>query len=196
MAEGEVVCWLNADDAFFGSQTLSEVVNIFTEHPEIDVLTGDGYYVDESGRLIKPIIPLDPRRMTREWLLRGDPFLQPATFWRRNAIRLDESLHYTFDWRLWLDFYSAGLNILYVRKYWALYRVQPESLTYQDGPLRRQEIYEFIRDHGSRSQSWWCWIIWQASLLGKVTRSRFPIRCVTFINRLLNFTTNGHLNWG
>jgi hypothetical protein len=133
--------------------------------------------------------------MSRKWLLHSDLFLQPATFWRRNAIRLDESLHYTFDWRLWLDFYDAGLNILYVRKYWALYRLQPDSLTYQDSPLRRLEIYQCIRNHGdSRAQSWWCWITWKAFELGRVTGWRFPIQCVTFFNRLLNLVTNGHLN--
>jgi glycosyltransferase involved in cell wall biosynthesis len=197
MAEGEVVCWLNADDLFFGPGTLSEVAQIFTEHPEVDVLTGDGYYISESGNLVKPIIPRDQRRMTGGWLLRGDPFLQPATFWRRNALRLDERLHYTFDWKLWLEFYRSGLNILYVRKYWALYRLQPDSLTLQDPPLRRREIYEFIHRHGeSRLQSWWCWVTWKAFELAKATNWRLPVRSVTFINSLLNWVTGGYVNWG
>jgi glycosyltransferase involved in cell wall biosynthesis len=196
MAAGEVICWLNADDAFFGPQVLSEVARIFTEHPEVDVLTGDGYYMDEGGRLIRPILPLDPARMTRKWLTRSDIFLQPATFWRRNALRLDETLHYAFDWQLWLDFYDAGLNVLYVRNYWALYRVQPESLTFQDSPLRRKEIFNIIRNYsGSRAQSCWCWMTWKAFELAKVTKSRLPVRCVAFLNYLLNRATDGRINW-
>jgi glycosyltransferase involved in cell wall biosynthesis len=42
IATGDIVSWLNADDAFWSNTTLERVVKTFMEFPEVDVITGNG----------------------------------------------------------------------------------------------------------------------------------------------------------
>ncbi len=197
LATGEIVCWLNSDDAFAGPEVLQTVAQIFLQHPEVDVVTGDGYYVNESGRLLCPITPDRPFHMSQSWLRRRDPFLQPATFWRRNPIRLKEDLRYTFDWQLWLDFYDAGLNVYYTPKCFALYRIQSASLTQQDRPLRREEIYRIIAKYGdSAVQRWWCWLVWKAHAGDAKFNTTILRKIVRLLNRALYWSSDGTISWG
>ncbi|MBB5057282.1 glycosyltransferase involved in cell wall biosynthesis [Granulicella aggregans] len=169
MATGDIICWLNADDAFWDPTTLERVVRSFTDLPEVDAITGNGYYIDNHGRFVSPIIASRPDRLSLRWLTRHDTVLQPATFWRRNQFRLDETLRFCFDWKLWIDFFQDGKNILYVAEYFALYRLQPESLTYQDSASRRHEIYGMIKIFSKRRpQIAWCWFIWRAYQLSEL----------------------------
>ena len=194
LAKGDVVCWLNADDAFFGPETLRQVVELFDQHPEIDVVTGNGYYIDDAGKLLQPIIPAHCSHMTREWMNRGDLFLQPATFWRRNSHRLNEKLHYTFDWQLWIDFYRDQLNIVYIPQYFAAYRIQPGSLTQQDRPLRREEIYRIVAKNGDHGlQALWCWIVWKVYIADERMHTEFFRRAIRFANAVLNRITAGRI---
>jgi glycosyltransferase involved in cell wall biosynthesis len=197
MAKGDIVCWLNADDAFAGPNVLDSVARLFQQHPEIDVITGDGYYIDDSGRLLHPIHPKRNSHMSFAWLRRTDYFLQPATFWRRNSIRLDERLQYTFDWQLWLDFYTASLNVLYVPEYFALYRVHPDSLTQQDRPLRRKEIHNMIAKYGdSTVQRWWSWIAWKGHVLDQKLHTTGLRKIIRLLNNVLYRTTDGRITHG
>lgn len=197
IAKGDIVCWLNADDAFAGPEVLNRVAELFRHHPEIDVITGNGYYIDEDDRRIYPIIPDCPSHISHTWMRRSDPFLQPSTFWRRNQFRLNEKLHYTFDWQLWLEFYDAGLNICYVPEYFALYRIQSDSLTQQDRPLRRQEIYNIIAKYGdSTLQQWWCWVVWKCYVFDWRLHTTVLRKTVKLLNSLLHRSTGGSINWG
>jgi len=162
MATGDIVCWLNADDAFASRHVLERIVQLFSERPEVEVITGNGYYIDENGRYLKPIVNARPDRCCLKWIRKHDFVLQPATFWKRNQFRLDEGLNYCFDWKLWLDFFEAKMNVLYVPEYFAFYRMQPGSLTFQDSAVRMREIYEFISRNGSNgAQAAWIWANWR-----------------------------------
>lgn len=197
MAKGDIVCWLNADDAFASPDVLDSVAKLFQQHPEVDVITGDGYHIEDNGRLLRPIHPKNDAHMSLEWLRRTDYFLQPATFWRRNSIRLDESLKYTFDWKLWLDFYASSLNIFYVPRYFALYRVHPESLTQQDHPLRRKEIYNIISKHGpSKLQRCWSWTVWRSHELDQKLRTTILRKTTRILNNVLHRSTEGRITHG
>lgn len=194
LATGDIVCWLNADDAFFSPTTLECVVDLFTKEPTVDVITGNGYYIEESGRYLAPIIPASPSRMSLSWLRRMDFFLQPATFWRRNAFRLDEGLQYTFDWKLWIDFLTTGLNLLYVPEYFALYRVQPASLTQTDTSKRRREIYRLVKDYSpSKLQTAWCWTVWKLYVLSELLGSRSLKAIVRKANSLMETVSQGRI---
>jgi glycosyltransferase involved in cell wall biosynthesis len=194
MALGDVVCWLNSDDLFFDCEVLATVAKIFEQHPKVDVVTGDGYYMTEDGRLLQPIVPPHPNRMTKEWIGRYDMFLQPATFWRRNSLRLDETLHYGFDWQLWNEFYKADLSVLYVPRYFAHYRLHGSSLTQLDPPARRRELYELVKKYsGSRAQTFWCWIVWKAYCLDKHLPGNFIKPLLDVTNKILSKLTFGKI---
>lgn len=160
MATGDIVCWLNSDDMFWSKTVVSQIVGLFGERPDADVITGNGYVVDEHGALLSPILTRG-NRLGLFWMRRVDAILQPATFWRRNSFRLDEGLSYLFDWKLWIEFLENGLRVLYVPEYLACYRVQPLSLTCQDTAARKREVYNLMKSYSPRrAQIIWCWLVW------------------------------------
>lgn len=194
MASGDIVCWLNADDAFSSQTTIERIIRIFAEQPEVDVITGDGYYINEQGRYINPIVMTHPSRVSYKWIIREDFILQPATFWRRNAFRLDERLKYCFDWQLWIDYFAAGLNILYVPQYFALYRRQPSSLTQQDTASRRREVYKMVKKHRNHGLLVvWCWLMWRSYQLSEVVRVPRLKRLMKVANALMKRVSYGFI---
>jgi glycosyltransferase involved in cell wall biosynthesis len=196
IASGDIVCWLNSDDLFWSSTTIERAVRLFTELPDVDVITGDGYYVDEDGKLLVPIVG-EPSRFCLHWMKRGDFMLQPATFWRRNDFRLDESLHFCFDWKLWIEFWQSHLNVLYVPEYLARYRMHSGSLTNQDSASRKQEIYGMAKRYTRhRTQAAWCWLIWRMYQLSESLRSPALKRVAVKANQFVRRLTSGRVGSG
>ena len=192
MVTGDIVCWLNADDAFASKTVLERVVRLFSEVPEVDIVTGNGYYIDERGRYLNPIFNQRPDRVRLDWIRKHDFILQPATFWRRNRFRLDESQRYCFDWKLWIDFFEAGFNILYVQDYFAFYRIQPNSLTQQNTASRMREIYRVVKEgKNNRTQIAWSWTQWKTYQVSEVLRLPRLKRLVHLVGMVLSKLSDG-----
>jgi glycosyltransferase involved in cell wall biosynthesis len=193
LATGEIVCWLNTDDAFWSTRTLERVVQLFEEQPQIDVITGNGYYMDENGVLAVPIAE-PPNRYCLPWLRRVDSLLQPATFWRRNAIRLDESLAYVFDWKLWIEFWEAGFNFAYVPEYFGLYRLHAGSLTQTDTARRRKELLQMATQYDKRkTQIAWCWLVFKTFQLSEAIHSTRLKGFAALWNSRMKVATGGRI---
>lgn len=194
LATGDIVCWLNADDTFFDQSTLDYVARFFDEHPDVDVLTADGYHIDSEGAYLYPIKPLYSRCMSYERLMYMDPFLQPSTFWRRNAIRLDANLKYLFDWQFFLDMYRSALIWVYVPVYLSCYRLQDNSLTFQDKAERRYEVYKMARrNNTSFSQIGWCYCMYCFYVISERTGLNFFKKLSGKMNKLLFLLTEGRV---
>lgn len=108
-AGGDVVAWLNADDEY-APGALAAVAAAFARQPEAQWLVGGCDIIDAAGRPIRPaVVRYKARRLGRysyRALLRENFIPQPAVFWRREFGRefgpVDESLHWTMDYDLWL----------------------------------------------------------------------------------------------
>ncbi len=147
-ASGEILAWLNSDDVYLSTQVLAQVAACFRENPEAGVVTGDGQYLDQHGRGLRPI-RIQPQNLTYEALRRRNGVLQPATFIRRRAwerVRLDTSLHYTFDWDLWIQL-ARSANWLHVPETWAGYRWWGDNKTARGDARRTREQAEVICRH-------------------------------------------------
>jgi glycosyltransferase involved in cell wall biosynthesis len=113
MAAGDVVAWLNADD-LYAPGALSAVAAAFAAAPAAQWLVGRYDVIDAADRPIRHgIVRYKRRRLDRcgtsgfrRAILRQNLVPQPAVFWRRDFGRrvgpLDESLHWTMDYDLWL----------------------------------------------------------------------------------------------
>jgi glycosyltransferase involved in cell wall biosynthesis/SAM-dependent methyltransferase len=99
---GEIIGWLNSDDAYFDPDVVDAAVRIFAARPEVMVVYGHAALVDADGQIVQLIWapPFSSR------LLRLHDFIsQPAAFVRRSAVGdrlVDESFHYAMDYELWL----------------------------------------------------------------------------------------------
>jgi glycosyltransferase involved in cell wall biosynthesis len=107
-SRGDIIGWLNSDDAYFDGSVLEDVVAYFLSHPDIDVAYGHCLQTTGDGTAIQVL-----------WAPRFDPELQkavnlqmqPSTFMRRRALSdplLDTSFDFAMDYELWLRLASQG----------------------------------------------------------------------------------------
>lgn len=99
LAKGEILGWLNSDDVYV-SRAISQVADYFLAHTEVDVVYGDCYEMDASGRVHRKINahPVDLEQL----LLFDFTLYQPTFFFRRRAVEkigpLDVTLHLALDY--------------------------------------------------------------------------------------------------
>jgi glycosyltransferase involved in cell wall biosynthesis len=168
-ARGDIVCWLNSDDFFFDCHVLAKVCGVFAANAKIDVVTGDGYLADADGTLAEPIVVADASRISHAATRIADNFLQPATFWRRNEVRLDNRMHFVLDWRFFLDLYRTGRSFHYLPEYLAVYRLHDAGKTTQDSAARKREVCEMLGFAGAGPvPRAWAWLIYRLYALSEV----------------------------
>jgi glycosyltransferase involved in cell wall biosynthesis len=144
-ATGDVVAWLNTDDVYI-SGALAEVARAFESNPDTRWLVGRYEVIDEQDRPIRSTVvrykERSLRRYTYRALLRENFISQPAVFWRRgfghDVGRLDESLHWTMDYDLWLRMGRIA-EPLFLDRVLARFRLYPESKT---GKVDRRQFDE------------------------------------------------------
>jgi hypothetical protein len=143
---GGIVTWLNADDIYLSEQVITRVVDTFKKNPSVGWITGTGLWLDESGRPLRPT-RYQPERVNFESLRLRNFVLQPATFLRRSLLEelpLDPSLHYAFDWDLWIRA-AKTYPCLAVPERWAGYRWWSGSKTASRSARRVWEQAEVTR---------------------------------------------------
>lgn len=153
-ATGQIVCWLNSDDFFYNNSVLEEVNDIFTKDSNASVITGDAWYSDRDGNL-KEEYKSD--RKVPDWVIsRWYYIVQPSTFWRRNDLRLDESYHYAFDWKFFIEMFKHT-KVVFTNKAYSVYRMYEDNKTGQDNAKRKAEIYRLQKDiNVSKLNTAWC----------------------------------------
>ena len=102
-SSGEIIGWLNSDDAYFTRNVVTEAVRVFENHPDVGVVYGHAALVNGAGTLLHvlwapPYVPA---------LLRWYNFIfQPTVFVRRSVLGradfVNPAFDYMMDWELWL----------------------------------------------------------------------------------------------
>lgn len=100
---GEIIGWLNSDDAYFSRGVVERVVELFETDPRIGVIYGHGALVNAAGLLLH-VLWAPP---FHAGLLRTLNFIsQPTVFVRRRVITrpffVDPECEYMMDRELWL----------------------------------------------------------------------------------------------
>jgi glycosyltransferase involved in cell wall biosynthesis len=146
-AQGDVVAWLNADDAYTPG-ALQEVVERFSRDPGLDLLYGDCQVVGPLGQTLWWERPgnYDFGRLLR----RGNYIAQPAVFLRKRVFAsvgyLDESLEYGMDYDLWLRL--RGHTVAYVPRTLARFRWHTDSKSARGQARSWNEFLRIVRRHG------------------------------------------------
>ena len=101
-SRGEIICWLNSDDAYFSTDAIASAVAFLDTHPTVDVVYGHAALVNADG-LILQMIWAPP---FNAWLFGIHTFIiQPTAFIRRSALGdviADETYDSAMDRELWL----------------------------------------------------------------------------------------------
>lgn len=150
-AHGEVIGWLNADDTYLPG-AVSSAVRFLQENPTLAMVYGQADYVDALGAYVGPCAQVQEYNATA--LLNDLDFIvQPATFFLKSIFHevggLDSSLHYCFDYDLWLKI-ARSHEIGYLEQRIAQVRLHPATKTSTGGLDRLVEIERMIRRHGRR----------------------------------------------
>lgn len=108
LSRGEIIGWLNSDDAYFDRDAIKDAVAIFAADPHVTVVYGHAALVNAEGLLLQ--VMWTPRFSPH--LLRLQDFIsQPTAFIRRSALGeafVDESYDYMMDYELWLRLSRTG----------------------------------------------------------------------------------------
>lgn len=110
-ARGEIVAWLNSDDAYLPG-AIEAAVQALAGHPEAVMVYGDTLAVDEHNH---PINALHYHQVSLEDLLCFQIIGQPAVFMRRTAFEaaggLDPRFHFMLDHQLWIKLAQQGESL-------------------------------------------------------------------------------------
>jgi glycosyltransferase involved in cell wall biosynthesis len=102
-SRGDIIGWLNSDDAYFSRDAVARAVEVFEKHPEVGVVYGHAALVNGDGTLLHVLwTPSFARSLLRAY----NVICQPTVFVRRSAIGrpflVDPGFDYMMDRELWL----------------------------------------------------------------------------------------------
>jgi glycosyltransferase involved in cell wall biosynthesis len=133
-ARGEIICWLNSDDAY-PPGLFKRLRELFSD-PKVEVVFGDVLQKNYDGSLDQ-VAPahFERRADLVRWWSRDVKLHQPAIFFRR-AVRektglLREDLHYVMDYEYWWRM-SEHVRFHYTPEVLAVQHRQPASKTVMD----------------------------------------------------------------
>jgi len=192
---GQIVAWLNSDDIYLHANVLKHIADVFRDDPETGFVAGCAYYITEESERIKKIkIPL--KHMNHKYLKYRDTIIQPASFYKREALEkysLDKDLRFGFDWDFFIKA-SGEYKVTAINREIAGYRRHCVNKTLSGGASRTREICEVIRRHNG-SGSWQYKIMRIFYLAYKNAESmpdnfKFPaISLIKFVSTALYFAT-------
>lgn len=102
-SSGEIIGWLNSDDAYFSTDVVAGAVAVFEKRPDVGVVYGHAALVNGEGTLLHVIwAPTFAPSVLRAY----DLICQPTVFVRRSVIGradfVDPAFGYAMDWELLL----------------------------------------------------------------------------------------------
>ncbi len=129
-ATGEICYYLNSDDIVF-PDAFKEARYLFYQSPKIDVISGNGYIIDENG-IRKKKIWSDP--VTRFGLSHSSSIvIQPSTFIKKEIFKKvgGFNIHNKSCWdaELIREMFLKGARFKITNKFWAGYRLYEDSIT-------------------------------------------------------------------
>ncbi len=155
MATGDVIGWLNADDAYEPG-ALQAVGRALAERPDTTWATGRCRIVDGRGAEIRKPVTAYKNFFLRRWsfplYLTHNFISSPATFVRRAAFEevglLSERYRYSMDYDLWLRLARRHRPLVLDRDL-AVFRMEEGSLSMTGFERQFEEHAENARAHGA-----------------------------------------------
>lgn len=136
-ANGKIIGWLNSDDTYL-ENAVSTVVKYFKDHPNTDMVYGEGYYTNKEGQVIERYLTekFSVSRLAEQCII-----CQPTVFFTKDIVEnvglLDAEHQLSMDYELWMRISKMG-KISYIPNYLATSRMYEENKTLS----RRDEVFK------------------------------------------------------
>jgi glycosyltransferase involved in cell wall biosynthesis len=130
-ATGQIYYWINSDD-WPEKNTFRLVAQEFQRLPQVDVLFGNCYFIDENYKVLKLRKGYD---FNTADLIDLNPIEQNTVFFRSKVWltygQIKESLHFIVDFELWLRWSLKGIEFKYCPGIYAYFRLHKTSKSTQ-----------------------------------------------------------------
>lgn len=147
-AHGSILFWLNSDDLMLPG-AVRHAVAALEANPQAPAVYGEGYLIDEQGRVTRRFPSTEPFNLWKLVHL-SDYILQQTAYFRRDAIEqagyLREDLHYAMDWDLLIRLARRG-PLHYIPEYLGCLREYATAKSFAGGAERAREIASLMREH-------------------------------------------------
>lgn len=152
LGRGEILGWLNSDDTYEPG-AIRTVAEYLGKHADIMMVYGEGNLMDIDGNFIKRF----PTMQTFDlwaFIFQLSNFMQPSTFFRKNAIctlgLLDTSMHWYMDFEYWLRI-GSRFNVGHSNYVLSNTRIYPATKTARGGIKRLYELFSVINKYSSNT---------------------------------------------
>lgn len=182
-ADGDILGWLNSDDVLMPG-ALAKVAAFFEAHPQEEVVTGGGFYIDAEGRALRRrawntnhvsgVAASRWRLLLRTWnanhvrgvaashrrFLYGLPqegIWQPCTFWRRTAYEAVGGVDPQFHYMMDFDLFtrlSARRRFARLDAWLACFRIHEGNKTHAWMDVYRRELKVWEAKYGLAKEAW------------------------------------------
>ena len=158
-ATGDVIAWLNSDDAYPHASVFEHVLARFNEEDGPDIVYGRGSFVDVDGTQLRLAhTNTDPATLHRR-LQHEIGMLQPAIFMRRSVVdrvgRLRADSHYAMDYEFWIRCVDHGMKFVFLDEPLALARYYPENKTFGQRGESYAELCDAAHTHFGYVHPFW-----------------------------------------
>lgn len=146
---GDIIGWLNSDDAYFSSDVVATAVSAFDKHPEAGMVYGHAVRVNGAGNLMYVLwTPSHTGALLRAGC---NPIRQPAAFVRRAVIErqffVDPDFDYMMDRELWL-YLSTRTRFRHINRIMAVDRQHPQRKSYARPDLIAPDRRALLQRYG------------------------------------------------
>ncbi len=190
-SSGPVLGWLNSDDIYYQG-ALKTVLEFFDKNPDVDVIYGDTYHIDENDKVIEKY-PTEDWNWTR---LHETCFIsQPAAFFRRSVFDdygpLDVGVR-CMDYEYWLRLGKNRVRFAHLPRILAATRLHKEAFSVAERVAGHKEVNCFTRKHLSRTPDRWLFNYAHAIAEAKGYDRRRPL---SFLSALVFNSLRAAFHW-
>lgn len=166
MARGEIGGWLNSDDYLYDANSLARVVAHFSTNPALELLIGEGYFVDKKG---VPLWRWHTEDIDWKELIYLDyHILQPASFFKLHLTRIHPLIsgyNYCFDQEFFAGLLYNGVHYIKIDDDIACLRSYPQTKTMSGGERRFREAVQIMKKYGHNPFYRWLGMLYQYMML-------------------------------
>ncbi|MFB3764905.1 MAG: glycosyltransferase family 2 protein [Methanotrichaceae archaeon] len=140
MAKGEIIGWINSDDAYFSKYTIDKVAKFFEDHEKATIAYGDAIYIDSKNTVIR-ILPVLPA-FKYSALKTQNVLAQPSVFFKKCIVdeyKLNPFLHHAMDYDFWLRIGEHN-KFFRINEILSCFRLHEASKTMAQSSLWKDEL--------------------------------------------------------